>query len=50
MLEAEGIVFAREGKVDKIPERYFMSSDSVTSNNCAETKTNSKETKRKRVE
>jgi len=51
MLEAEGIVFAREGKVDKIPERYFMSSDSVTSNNCAEMKTNSKETpKRKRVE
>ena len=51
MLEAEGIVFEREGKVDKIPERYFMSSDSdVTSNNCAEMKTNSEETKRKRVE
>ena len=51
MLEAEGIVFEREGSVDKIPETYFMSSDSDESlNNPTETKMNSKETsKRKRV-
>lgn len=51
MLEAEGIVFEREGSVDKISETYFMSSDSdVSLNNPAETEMNSKETsKRKRV-